>query len=321
MAVGGGNRPRLLLIILLVTSLFLITLDLRGISLTKTSRSATQSFLAPIQRGFSDFFSPVGNFISNIKNFGKIKTENEDLKAANAKLKSQLVISKDIKGQLDKLKGSLNLAGRGGFSVVAARVIGQGSASTFSQTITIDAGTNSGVNKDMTVIGESGLVGVVKSATSSSAIVLLMSDPTFKIGVRIAGSQQVGVLSGNGTTRYTLQLLDAAGSIKEGDVLLSLGSDNNRPYVPGIPVGYVRDVDHSNTALVKTGTVSSYSQLSSLGVVSVIVSAGKSDPRDALVPKPAPTATVWVTATGTPPEPSPTGSPSTSPTSSKAVKK
>jgi rod shape-determining protein MreC len=321
MAVGGGNRPRLLLIILLVTSLFLITLDLRGISLTKTSRSATQSFLAPIQRGFSDFFSPVGNFISNIKNFGKIKTENEDLKAANAKLKSQLVISKDIKGQLDKLKGSLNLAGRGGFSVVAARVIGQGSASTFSQTITIDAGTNSGVNKDMTVIGESGLVGVVKSATSSSAIVLLMSDPTFKIGVRIAGSQQVGVLSGNGTTRYTLQLLDSTGTIKEGDVLLSLGSDNNRPYVPGIPVGYVRDVDHSNTALVKTGTVSSYSQLSSLGVVSVIVSAGKSDPRDALVPKPAPTATVWVTATGTPPEPSPTGSPSASPTSSKAVKK
>ena len=105
MAVGGGNRPRLLLIILLVTSLFLITLDLRGISLTKTTRSATQSFLAPIQRGFSDFFSPVGNFIGDIKNFGKIKTENEDLKVANAKLKSQLVINKDIKGQLDKLKG------------------------------------------------------------------------------------------------------------------------------------------------------------------------------------------------------------------------
>ena len=307
MAVGGGNRPRLLLIILLVTSLFLITLDLRGISLTKTTRSATQSFLAPIQRGFSDFFSPVGNFIGDIKNFGKIKAENEDLKVANAKLKSQLVINKDIKGQLDKLKGTLDLAGRGGFKVVAARVIGQGSASTFSQTITIDAGTRDGVNKDMTVISDIGLVGVVKSATSSSSIVLLMSDPTFKIGVRIAGSQDVGVLSGNGTNRYTLQLLDATGSIKENDVLVSLGSDNNRPYVPGIPVGYVKKVDTSNTALVKTAYVGSYSQLSSLGVVSVIISAGKNDPHDALVPKPAPTATIWVTATGTP-EPSPSNS-------------
>ncbi len=321
MAVGGGNRPRLLLITLLVTSLFLITLDLRGISLTKTSRSATQSFLAPIQRGFSDFFSPVGSFIGDIKNYGKIKSENQDLKAANAKLKSQLVISKDIKGQLDKLKGTLNLAGRGGFKVVSARVIGQGSASTFSQTITIDAGTSDGVNKNMTVISESGLVGVVKSATSNSAIVLLMSDPTFKIGVRIAGSQEVGVLSGNGTSRYTLQLLDSTGTIKENDVLLSLGSDNNRPYVPGIPVGYVKAVDHSNTALVKTATVGSYSQLSSLGVVSVILAAGKGDPRDSLVPKPAPVATIWVTATGTPPQPSPSESASPSPTTTKASKK
>ena len=319
MAVGGGNRPRLLLIILLVTSLFLITLDLRGISITKTSRSATQSFLAPIQRGFSDFFSPVGNFVSDIKNFGKVKAENEDLKSANAKLKAQLVVNKDVKGQLDKLKGTLDLAGRGGFKVVAARVIGQGSASTFSQTITIDAGTRDGVNKDMTVISDSGLVGVVKSATSTSAIVLLMSDPTFKIGVRIAGSQNVGVLSGNGTTRYTLQLLDPTGTIKENDVLLSLGSDNNRPYVPGIPVGYVKSVDHSNTALVKTAMVGSYSQLSSLGVVSVIEDSGKVDPRDSLVPRPEPTATIWVTATGTP-EATPLNSVSPSP-STKASKK
>ena len=170
MAFGGGNRPRLLLTILLVTSLFLITLDLRGISVTKGTRSATQSFLAPIQRGFSDIFSPVGNFISDIKNFGKVKAENSDLKAANAKLKSQVVVEKDVKGQLEKLKGVLDLAGRGNFKVVSARVIGQGSASTFSQTITIDAGSTDGITKDMTVISEAGLVGVVKNVSSSSAI-------------------------------------------------------------------------------------------------------------------------------------------------------
>ena len=106
MAGRGGNRPRLLLIILLVTSLFLITLDLRGISITKGSRNATQSFLAPIQRGFSDLFSPVGNFISDIKNFGKVKAENQDLLAANEKLKAQVVVDKDVRGQLDKLKGA-----------------------------------------------------------------------------------------------------------------------------------------------------------------------------------------------------------------------
>jgi rod shape-determining protein MreC len=79
-AAGGNNRSRLLLVILLVTSLFLITLDLRGVSITSNSRTATQSFLAPIQRGVSDLFSPVGNFFSDIKNFGKTKAELKDLK-------------------------------------------------------------------------------------------------------------------------------------------------------------------------------------------------------------------------------------------------
>jgi len=306
-AAGGSNRSRLLLVILLVTALFLITLDLRGINIAKSSRSATQSFLAPVQRGFSDFFSPVGNFFGDVKNFGKVKAQITDLEKENAKLKNQIVLNNDIKGQLTKLKGVLNLAGRGGYKVVAARVIGQGSASTFSQTITIDAGSNDGVQKDMTVINESGIVGVVKSVTGSSAIVILMSDPTFRIGVRIAGTQTVGILLGQGTSRYTLQLLDPAGTIKFGDALLSLGSDNNRPFVPGLPVGSVSFVDHSNSALTQTASVTGYANLNSLGVVSVITSAAKQDPKDSLVPTPNPTKTIYVTAT---PSPSSSGAPS-----------
>ena len=168
MAAGGNNRSRLLLVILLVTSLFLITLDLRGVSITSNSRTATQSFLAPIQRGVSDLFSPVGNFFSDIKNFGKTKAELKDLKKENAKLREKVIFNKDTLGELKKLKGVLDLAGRGSYKVVSARVIGKGSASTFSQTITIDAGSNDGIKKDMTVIGEFGLVGVVKSTTSTS---------------------------------------------------------------------------------------------------------------------------------------------------------
>jgi rod shape-determining protein MreC len=299
-AAGGNNRSRLLLVILLVTALFLITLDLRGINIAKNSRSATQSFLAPVQRGFSDFFSPVGNFFGDVKNFGKAKAQIRDLEKENAKFKNQLVLNSDVKGQLAKLKGVLNLAGRGGYKVVAARVIGQGSASTFTQTITIDAGSYDGVQKDMTVINESGIVGVVKSVTGSSAIVILMSDPTFRIGVRIAGTQTVGILLGQGNSRYTLQLLDPTGTIKFGDALVSLGSDNNHPFVPGLPVGSVSFVDHSNSALTQTASVTGYANLNSLGVVSVITAVGKQDPKDSLVPTPDPTKTIYVTATPTP---------------------
>lgn len=297
MAAGGSNRSRLLLVILLVTSLFLITLDLRGVNITKNSRSATQSFLAPIQRGVSDFFSPVGSFFSDIKDFGKTKSELKDLKKENAKLREKVIFNKDTLGQLKKLQNVLDLAGRGKYKVVSARVIGKGSSATFSQTITIDAGSNDGVLKDMTVIGELGLVGVVKSTTTTSAIVLLMSDPTFRIGVRVARSQSIGVLLGEGDNNYTLQLLDPSGSIEKGDVLLSLGSDKNKPFVPGVPVGYVRSVNNSSATLTQEARVSSYSNLGSIGVVSVIISSSDGGPKDALipVPRPTPTTTIYVT--------------------------
>ena len=302
MAAGGNNRSRLLLVILLVTSLFLITLDLRGVSITKNSRAATQTLLAPVQRGVSDFFSPVGNFFSDIKNFGKTKAELKELKSENAKLRKKVIFNQDTNGQLNKLKGVLDLAGRGGYKVVSARVIGKGSSSTFSQTITIDAGTNDGVKKDMTVMGELGLVGVVKSTTSTSAIVLLMNDPTFRIGVRIARSQSVGVLMGEGDNTYTLQLLDPSGSIEVNDVLLSLGSDNNRPFVPGLPVGYVKSVKNTSATLTQEASVKSYSNLGSLGVVSVIIRVPNGGPKDALIPQPipTPTTTIYVTQSPTP---------------------
>ncbi len=319
MAAGDNNRSRLLLVILLVTSLFLITLDLRGVSLTEKSRSATQTFLAPIQRGVSDLFSPAGNFFSDIKNFGNTKEELKKLESENAKLRKRVILNKDTVGQLKKLKNVLDLAGRGSYKVVSARVIGKGSSSTFSQTITIDAGLNDGVTKNMTVIGEFGLVGVVKSATATSAIVLLMSDPSFRIGVRIARSQSIGVLIGEGDNTYTLQLLDPAGSIENGDVLLSLGSDNNRPFVPGVPVGYVKSVKDTSATLTQEASVRSYSDLGNLGVVSVILKSTNGGPRDALIPRPTPTPTTTIYVTQ-PPATSPSTSISPSPSASSEAK-
>jgi rod shape-determining protein MreC len=309
MARGGGNRSRLLLVILLVTALFFITLDLRGVSLTKGSRSITQTVLSPVQRTVSSIFSPVGRFFSDVKNFGKTNAELQNELALNKQLKSQLALNAETKGEITQLKSVLDLAGRGNYKVVAARVIARGSASSFSQTITLDAGSSSGIRPNMTVISQNGLVGVVKSTTAASAIVLLTSDPSFRVGVKIARSQGVGVLSGLGSSTYSLVLLDPSGNIKTGDILLTNGSDGNRPFVPGVPVGVVVGVDDSSASLTQTGTVVSYANLNDLGVVAVILSAPTTAPRTPLQPSPNPTVTVYVT-----PAPIPQTSSAVSPT-------
>lgn len=303
MARGGGNRSRLLLILLLVSSLFLITLDLRGVNLAGSIRSGVTTVFSPIEGFFSKIFSPIGNFTSDVRNFGRSKSRINELEKEVDRLKSQKVIDEDVVSELNQLKQVLDLAGRGEYKVVAARVINRGSTATFKQTITIDAGSSDGISKNMTVISEAGLVGVVKSVTSNSSIVLLMSDPTFKIGVRIAGTQSIGVVSGQGGNKYLLQLLDATGEIKVGDNLVARGSQNGSPFVPGVPVGTVSSVQSNASSITQNADVEGASNLERIGVVAVVVSNPKQDPRDALVPKPSPTVTVYVT-----PSPSPSAS-------------
>ncbi len=318
MAQGSGNRSRLLLVILLVTALFFVTLDLRGVSLTKGSRSITQTMLSPVQKTVSTIFSPLGRFLSDVKNFGKTKTELDQALAQNKKLSSQLVLASETKGESAQLNGVLDLAGRGGYKVVAARVIGHGSASSFSQTITINQGSRSGIKKDMTVISQNGLVGLVKNITSTSAIVLLMSDPSFKVGVKITRSQSIGILQGQGNSSYSFVLLDPAGAIKVGDNLVTNGSDNNHPFIPGVPVGHVTVLDNSTAALVQSATVESYANLNDLGVVSVVLAAPAVAPSVPLRPTPNPTVTVLVTPT---PTPSTSTTPTVSPSPTTSIKK
>ena len=300
MARSGGNRSRLLLVLLLVSSLFLITLDLRGVNLAGSIRSGVANVFSPLENIASKIFSPIGNFTSDLKNFGQSKEKIEQLTKEVDLLKSEKILDQDTVGQLSQLRDVLDLAGRGGYKVVAAKVINRGSSATFKQTVTIDVGSSSGIEKNMTVISDSGLVGVVKSVTSSSAIVLLMSDPTFKIGVRIAGTQSIGVVSGQGGNSYLLQLLDATGEIKKGDVLVARGSQDGKPFVPGVPVGTVTIVQSNASSITQNADVVGISNLERIGVVAVVTSPPKNDPRDSLVPKPRPTATIFVTPTPTP---------------------
>jgi rod shape-determining protein MreC len=296
MATRGTNRARLLLVSLLVTSLLLITLDLRGVSVVSSIRGFTQSALAPFQSFGSTLISPVGRFFSDLLNLNNTRERIDELEKENQELKAQVIFNKDIEGELKQLKGVLDLAGKARFKTVSARVISKGGTATISESIVIDQGSNAGIRRDMTVIAASGLVGVVKSTTANASVVMLMSDPAFRVGVRVAGSQFMGVLSGEGQNLFSLQMLSAAADISVGDVLLSRGSSGDAPFVPGVPVGKVVFVENATGQLTKQARVEPF--VDSIGVVSVVLDSRGNNPGDALVPaapRPAPTVTVFVT--------------------------
>ena len=305
MARGGENRGRLLLIILIITSLFLITLDLRGVSVIGGLRTGTQSAVSPVQSFGSTVLSPVRNFFSDVIHLGRTRSEMEALREENGRLLTELRQRRNVDAQLEQLQGALDLAGKAEYKVVSARVISQGATTSFTQTITIDAGSRNGVKPNMTVINSYGLVGVVKTVYSSSSLISLASDPSFRIGVRVAGSQQIGILSGQGTRKGVLQLLDNQSTIKVGDILVARGSVNDRPFVPGVPVGEVTSVDNAAGAVTQTADVRFFANFSAIGVVTVVLKGAEADPRDSLIPAkpmptPVPTVTVFVTPSQSP---------------------
>jgi rod shape-determining protein MreC len=305
MSKGGQSRTRLLLVILIVTSLFLVTLDLRGVQLLDNLKQGTQNVVSPFQRIANSVLSPIKGFFSDASLLGRSGSQIEKLEKENASLKLELLERADADVQLQQLKGILDLAGTAGYKIVNAKVISQGSYQSFTQTVMIGSGSNAGIAQNMTVLSEYGIAGIVKEVYPNSALIQLASDPAFRIGVRIVNSQQIGFLSGRGERSAVLQLLDNSTDIKEGDVLMSRGSIANRPFVPGVPVGYITTVDNSAGTIAQSATVRYYTDFSKLSVLAVVVGAPNSNPGDALVPKkpqpiPTPTVTVFVTPTPTP---------------------
>jgi len=305
MSKGGQSRTRLLLVILIVTSLFLVTLDLRGVKLLDSLKQGMQNVVSPFQRTANSALSPVKGFFSDITLLGRSGSQIEKLEKENAALKLELLERQDADVQIDQLKNILDLAGTAGYKIVNAKVISQGSYQSFAKTVMIGSGSNAGIAQNMTVLSEYGIAGIVKEVYPNSALIQLASDPAFRIGVRIVNSQQIGFLTGRGERSGVLQLLDNSTDVNEGDVLMSRGSIANRPFVPGVPVGYITTVDNSAGTIAQSATVRYYTDFSKLSVLAVVVGGPSTNPGDALVPQkprpiPTPTVTVFVTPTPTP---------------------
>jgi rod shape-determining protein MreC len=301
------RRTRVLLVLLLLTSISLITIDYRGGEKSPLDglRSLAAALFGPVEQVSSAIASPVGGAVEKVSKLGSGTGDVARLDKENKALRRDLRTSRLARNRAAELDAMLRLAGTGRYKVVPAQVIAIGAAQTFSWTVTIDAGTRDGIRPDMTVLNGDGLVGRVKIAGPSTATVLLAIDPDSSVGVRLEGSMEVGFTTGQGAARGSdldLRLLDGQSSVSRRDRLVSFGSQGDRPYVPGVPVGEVVSVRGTPGSQTRTARVRPYVDFTSLDLVGVVVQPPRTDPRDAVLP-PRPTSTPQptVTVTVTPP--------------------
>ncbi|MET8681648.1 rod shape-determining protein MreC [Streptomyces sp. NPDC004647] len=296
------RESRLLLVLLIATAFALITVDIRGgeDSPLDSARQAAASAFGPVENGVASAVDPIGNAVGAVRDSGRRHDRISKLERENAALKAKLGSDARTQGRAGELDKMLKTAGAGQYGIKGAQVIAVGAAQGFSWTVTIDAGRQDGLTRDMTVLNGDGLVGRVTTVGPSTATVLLANDPDFTVGTRMETTAELGFATGQGDRPLRVQLLNGKATVKKGDRLVTFGSSADKPFVPGVPVGEVVRVDPSNGALTRTLQVRPYVGFTKLDIVGVVVQPPRKDPRDKVLPppvKPRPTPTVTVTAT------------------------
>ncbi|HVQ87687.1 MAG TPA: rod shape-determining protein MreC [Actinomycetes bacterium] len=291
------RRTRIVLAVLLLTAFTFITIDARGgdNSLLDKARSATQGVLGPIERAAAAVVSPVSDFIDGLTSINSNQQRIDDLEAENDTLQRELLTNEYDQSRVQELDKLLNIAGLGRYKILPAQVIAVGAGRGYARTVLIDAGTRDGLSTDLTVLNGDGLVGRVIEVGPSTATVLLMADPTFTVGARMASSLEMGYVTGQGADPMELGLLDAQAEVARGDLVVTAGSKDNVPFVPGVPIGEVVSVKSTPGALTRTATVHPFADLTALDLVGVVVEPFNAAPRDATLP-PVPTPTPTTSA-------------------------
>jgi rod shape-determining protein MreC len=279
------RRTRIVLAVLLLTAFTFITLDARGGdgSLLDRVRESASSVFGPVERAAASVVNPVADFIDGVTSINSTADKIDALEAENDELRRQLLTAPLDQGRLDELDKLLRVSSLGDYTIVPAQVVAVAAQNGYARTVTVDAGTRDGVKREQTVLNGDGLVGRVIAAGPGTATILLLTDPEFGVGARLAASSETGFLQGNGRDPLSLELYNSQAAVDETSVVVTLGSPNGKPFVPGVPIGQVTSVIATPGELSRQAEVEPFAQLTSLDLVGIVIEPPSRNPRDALV--------------------------------------
>lgn len=269
-----SSRTRYLIAVLVLAALTLVTLNARsgGTGLTSDARGWASDVFSPLQRATHDALRPIGNFLTGALDYGSLRAENQRLRQEIASLQTQGVSAAAEKAAAEQVLALHNLPFLAGIPSVTAEVINTGS-SNFEDTVTVDMGTSDGIASGQPVVAAGGLVGSVETVSSHTATIVLLTDPTFAVGVHLPGGN-VGTVQGEGLGEPLKVTVDstklAPPKVTKGQGLVTTGFAVE-PFPPDVPVGTVRGVSQAPGVPEPTITLNPLVNLQQLSYVDVLL--------------------------------------------------
>lgn len=200
------------------------------------------TLVMPIQNGLTYLKNKLeGNdtFFININN---LKVENEELRQKNSELEAALRELEVIKAENTTLKEYMKMTEKySEYNTVPAYIINK-DTSNLSNTIVLNVGKRDGIETNMTVISEAGLVGHVVSVTETTSKVQTIIDSASTVSATISTSRDGillrGILEDNKTLKATHIPTEA--SLIQGDNVETSGMGGI--YEKGIHIGTIKEI-------------------------------------------------------------------------------
>jgi rod shape-determining protein MreC len=265
------GRSRFTLLLLLLTSITVLTLDFRGAGFIADLRGAASTAFSPIRDAADKVFAPIGNTWNGITEFDDLERENDRLRDRIADLEGDAAENQEASRQLAELAQLNGLPITSQLPNVTARVV-SGPLSNFDHSIELNRGSDAGIKVGMPVVTGSGLLGRVIRVTGSRSTVQVITDPSFEAGARLVTSREVGIIKGRGEDDDLLidVGIDPRIDVPFGELVLTSGTDRS-VYPPDVPIGEVMKVELSSDQLSKVIFVRPFADLRQLAYVKVLL--------------------------------------------------
>jgi rod shape-determining protein MreC len=278
-----SGRGRLLLLIFLALSILIITLDFRqneGGPLER-AKDISATIVAPIQRGLTTVFRPVGEFFASIGELGGLRSKNQRLEAELEAAESEIQNARALENDFEKLTELHDVQEPWTAMETLTASVQSNVSSNYRWARVIDKGRDDGIRPDMAVVNADGLVGkIVRPVTEHTATVLLLIDPRGAAGARISDRRDTGKIQGNGDNdRLALELIGSNSDVFVGDIVVSSGY-NEGIFPPSIPIGIVDEVIGDVRAPDHTIIVDPFVNFTELDYVLVLLETGRSVAQD-----------------------------------------
>ena len=265
-----SSRVRLVLVLaLLLAVIVAVVSSLTGLNIPDM---VVQGILTPILTGVSKLTDRAEQLYSYVFEYESIVAENEALKEQIAQMEDDARQADVLARENQQLRALLGLKEIDeSYNFVDGYVIGR-SSQDWTSTITINRGSNAGIEEGMCVVtANHEMVGLVSQVGVNYAVIKTVLDSSLEISATIAASGYSGMVQGGYSTGLAgllrMDYLPSSATIRNHDQVVTTGSTM---YPRGLILGNVVDAGFDDTGIAKYALLEPAANVSSLEQVFVV---------------------------------------------------